>query len=50
MNIPAEFDEIRPYMPEELPAVFKELLADSSFQKAVATVMPGVPIDRKSVV
>lgn len=45
MNIPAEFDEIRPYMPEELPAVFKELLADSSFQKAVATVMPGVPID-----
>lgn len=46
MNIPAEFDEIRPYMPEELPAVFKELLADSSFQKAVATVMPGVPIDR----
>lgn len=45
MNIPAEFDEIRPYMPEELPAVFKELLADSSFQKAVTTVMPGVPID-----
>lgn len=45
MNIPAEFDEIRPYMPEELPAVFKELLADSSFQKAIATVMPGVPID-----
>lgn len=45
MNIPAEFDEIRPYMPEELPAVFKELLADSSFQKAVASVMPGVPID-----
>lgn len=45
MKIPAEFDEIRPYMPEELPAVFKELLADSSFQKAVTTVMPGVPID-----
>lgn len=45
MNIPAEFDEIRPYTPEELPAVFKELLADPSFQKAVATVMPDVPID-----
>ena len=28
MNIPAEFDEIRPYTPEELPQVFEELLAD----------------------
>ena len=28
MNIPAEFDDIRPYSPEELPQVFEELLAD----------------------
>ena len=28
MNIPAEFDEIRPYAPEELPQVFEELIAD----------------------
>ena len=32
MNIPAEFDEIRPYSPEELPQVFEELLSDPMFQ------------------
>lgn len=45
MNIPAEFDEIRPYMPEELPAVFDELLNDPAFQEAVAVVMPGVSLE-----
>ena len=25
MKIPAEFDEIRPYSPEELPQIFEEL-------------------------
>lgn len=34
MNIPAEFDEIRPFTPEELPAVFDELLADQDFLAA----------------
>ena len=24
MNIPAEFDEIRPYTPEELPKIYEE--------------------------
>lgn len=43
MNIPAEFDEIRPYTPEELPQVFEELLSDSSFQAVMAGIMPGVP-------
>ena len=43
MNIPAEFDEIRPYTPEELPQVFEELLSDSSFQAVMAKIMPGVP-------
>ena len=35
MNIPAEFDEIRPYQPEELPQVFEELIADPAFQMVV---------------
>ena len=43
MNIPAEFDEIRPYNPEELPQVFDELLADDSFREVVRTVMPDMP-------
>ena len=28
MNIPAEFDKIRPYTPEELPKIYEELIAD----------------------
>ena len=49
MNIPAEFDEIRPYAPEELPQVFEELIADSMFQAIVAQVMPGIPFDMLAV-
>ena len=45
MNIPAEFDEIRPYAPEELPQVFEELIADPMFQAVVGQVMPGIPFD-----
>lgn len=45
MNIPAEFDEIRPYAPEELPGVFDELLADPTFQAVVGRVMPGMPYE-----
>jgi hypothetical protein len=45
MNIPEEFNDIRPYMPEELPAVYEELIADPAFRQVVATVMPGVPFD-----
>lgn len=45
MNIPAEFDEIRPYSPEELPQVFEELLADPSFREVLASVIPGVPVE-----
>ena len=43
MNIPAEFDDIRPYTPEELPQVFDELLSDASFQEVLARIMPGIP-------
>jgi hypothetical protein len=45
MYIPEEFNEIRPYTPEELPAVYDELIADPAFRQVVATVMPGVPFD-----
>lgn len=31
MNIPVEFDDIRPYSPEEMPAAFDRLLSDESF-------------------
>ncbi len=48
MNIPAEFDEIRPYTPEELPQVFDELLADPSFRAVVPKLMPGVPFENIS--
>lgn len=45
MNIPAEFDAIRPYKPEELPQVFEELIADPMFQQVVASVIPDVPFE-----
>ncbi|MGP1477387.1 MAG: acyltransferase [Phocaeicola sp.] len=44
MNIPAEFDEIRPYAPEELPQVYEELIADPAFQKVATGIMP-VPFE-----
>ncbi len=43
MKIPAEFDEIRPYQPEELPAVFDRLLADEQFCSLLDRLYPGVP-------
>lgn len=39
MIIPQEYDAIRPYSPEELPAVFEELLADAEFLAVVQQVM-----------
>ncbi|MCM1108712.1 MAG: hypothetical protein NC388_06605 [Clostridium sp.] len=45
MIIPAEFDEIRPYGPEELPAVFEEILADDAFRAAIGKVMPDMPFE-----
>ena len=35
MNIPAEFNEIRPYTPEELPQIYEELIADPVFRTVV---------------
>ncbi len=45
MNIPAEFDKIRPYTPEELPQIYEELIADPAFRTVVESVMPGVPFE-----
>ncbi|MGL4519825.1 MAG: acyltransferase [Phocaeicola sp.] len=45
MNIPAEFDEIRPYSPEELPQVFEELIADPAFRAVIEEIMPQAPFE-----
>ncbi|WP_455672116.1 1-acyl-sn-glycerol-3-phosphate acyltransferase [Phocaeicola sp.] len=45
MNIPVEFNEIRPYTPEELPQVFDELIADPAFRAVVESVVPDVPFE-----
>ena len=42
MNI-HDFDDIRPFLPEELPAVYDRLLADPEFLAALAFVFPGIP-------
>lgn len=40
-----EFDEIRPYLDEELPAIYEELIADPAFRSVVGSVMPGIPFE-----
>ncbi len=45
MNIPAEFDEIRPYTPEELPKIYEELIADPAFRNVIGYAMPQVPFE-----
>ena len=45
MNIPSEFDSIRPFEPEELPAVYDRLLAEPQFQKVLAYLYPDVSLD-----
>ena len=39
MNIPAEFQDIRPYTPEELPQVYEELIADPAFQQVATSIL-----------
>ena len=45
MNIPSEFDRIRPFEPEELPEVYDRLLADAQFRQVVAYLYPDVPFE-----
>ena len=44
--IPAEYDEIRPYLPEELPQVFEELIADQEFQAAIGYAFKDIPFEQ----
>lgn len=45
MNIPTEYDEIRPFTPEELPAAFDSLLADPAFRDIMRPFFKDVPPD-----
>lgn len=40
MHTPEEFDEIRPYDPEELPGIFEELIADPEFRAIAEQMLP----------
>lgn len=44
--IPSEYDEIRPYMPEELPQVFEELIADPEFQAVMSYAFQGMQFEQ----
>ena len=41
-----EFDDIRPFLPEELPEVYDRLLADERFQGVVKMLRPDVPTEQ----
>jgi hypothetical protein len=40
MNVPSEFDDIRPFEPEELPAVYERLIINKQFQAVVKFLYP----------
>lgn len=41
-----EFDDIRPFLPEELPEVYERLIADPQFKAAMAFVFKDVPYEQ----
>ena len=43
MTIPQEFDEIRPFEAEDLPAAFERLSQQTQFQAVLAYIYPHVP-------
>lgn len=45
MNIPSEFNEIRPFEPHELPEVYDRLLANEQFQAVLRFLYPNVPLE-----
>ena len=45
MKIPQEFDTIRPWEPEDLPAVFDRLLSNDQFKQVLAYLYPQVPFE-----
>lgn len=44
MNL-KDFDNIRPFEPEELPEVYDRMMADKQFQQVLAAVMPHMDIE-----
>ena len=49
MNIPSEFDEIRPYEPEELSEAYERLLSNPQFKMVMAYIMPEEPFEAIAV-
>lgn len=45
MNSIHDFDDIRPFLPEELPGVYAQLLSDEQFRKVATMVMPDIPFN-----
>ena len=45
MTIPSIYDDIRPFEPEELPAVYERLTADPQFRQVLSFLYPGVPVE-----
>lgn len=45
MKIPNQFNDIRPFEPEELPAVYDRLLANPQFQAVLGFLYPGTPLE-----
>ncbi|GAB6982443.1 hypothetical protein [Prevotella dentasini] len=45
MKTPSEFDDIRPFDPDELPAVYERLLENKQFQAVVHFLYPKIPIE-----
>lgn len=46
MSIPREFDDIRPFEPEELPQVYDRLLANEQFCAVLRYLYPDVPVEK----
>lgn len=45
MIIPSQFDDIRPFEPEELPEVYERLIADAQFRTVMEHIFSGVPFE-----
>ena len=45
MAIPNEYDEIRPFEPEELDEAYSRILASEQFRSVLAYLFPGVPVE-----
>jgi hypothetical protein len=46
MHTPKEFDDIRPFEPEELPEVYNRLLDNQQFQRVLSFFYPDIPLEK----